>query len=104
MCVCRDTHGLLAQCDVVREKLQDFISVIKTEPVKDEQNESRNEEINENNNPPSPLPTAPSPETVRQSKVVVEEETATLRGEVSKPVLIVVVTIYRGDHYRKVLL
>lgn len=73
----RDQHGLLAQCDVVREKLQNFLSVIKTEPIdkhedKDECSESDGEGEDES-----------SVGMVRQTMTVVEEETATLRAEVS---------------------
>lgn len=75
---------MLAQCDVVRKKLQDFISVIKTEPLsetKSKEEEEDEEEEDEGDNEP------PTPQLIKQSVSMVEEETATLRAEV--PLLIV---------------
>ena len=75
---------MLAQCDVVRKKLQDFISVIKTEPLSEtkskEEEEEEEEEEDEGDNEP------PTPQLIKQSVSMVEEETATLRAEV--PLLI----------------
>lgn len=63
----RDQHGLLAQCDVVREKLQNFFSVLTTKDNMNQIKEKENEEQSL---------------SVHQSAFVVEEETATLRAEV----------------------
>ncbi|XP_011409567.2 PREDICTED: catenin alpha-2-like [Amphimedon queenslandica] len=77
----RDQHGLLAQCDVVREKLQDFISVIKTEPISEKKDaEDKDSSDDEGSN-------VPKPQRLKQSITVVEEETATLRAELRRAMI-----------------
>jgi hypothetical protein len=73
----RDQHGLLAQCDVVREKLQSFLSVITTtnsaEEVSDSDRSNSDEVTSEGLEQAS----------AAQTMTIVEEETATLRFEAS---------------------
>lgn len=60
----------------MREKLQNFLSVIKTEPLSEKKDdEDKDSSDDEGSN-------VPKPQRLKQSITVVEEETATLRAEV----------------------
>ena len=77
----RDQHGLLAQCDVVREKLQDFLSVIKTEPLSEKKEKDDDEDKDSSDDDEGSNVSKPQ-RSLKESITVVEEETATLRAEV----------------------
>ena len=87
----RDQHGLLAQCDVVREKLQTLLTALVspsevdllTELDSRESDDESEEERGEGDGEDVPYHSREQ-DVVRRSAAIVEEETATLRAEVCR--------------------
>ena len=87
----RNQHGLLAQCDVVREKLQTLLTVLVspsevdllTELDSRESDDESEEERGEGDGEGEDVPYhSREQDVVRRRVAIVEEETATLRAEV----------------------